>query len=271
VRDGLRRFVRGSLGCEYRGASYPQLDPNYTVNIVDSVAARIGRRVPELNPVSLTGLSVFVRKWLKSNISPLDAKADTSVENWLKDCPYPQYRKDELLRVYRNDRYMGVSFILNEVGGPSLSSASKCFIKNETYATFKHGRSIFSRSDSFKVFSGPWFRLVEKVLFSTDWFIKKKPVDTRAAYLDNRFKYGSIVGDPLNKHFRTLNTDYTAYESSFVKELFEIEFMLYSHVLQFVPGSREALEVIYDVLTGVNVCKLSMSLPRLMLRECLVK
>lgn len=188
------------------------------------------------------------------NIPPVKADANPSIVSWLESCNYPQYRKDELLKLYNKNLLNGWDFFR----GLDPGKMAKCnsFAKDEGYKEFKHGRSIYSRSDSFKVFSGPWFRLIEQELFKYPWFIKKVPVDKRSKFIHDRYSYNAVTTSPREHNLRVINTDYTAYESSFSQALMEaIEFELYDHMLSLVPGGLEAVRIIKRVLTGVNICR----------------
>lgn len=96
-------------------------------------------------------------------------------------------------------------------------------------------RTINSRIDEFKVRVGPWIHAVEKLIFKMKWFIKTIPVSERS----------DRVIEALEKEGRTyMSTDFTAFESSFRKEVMEAaEFQLFEHVTQNMPGSKDFMEL----------------------------
>lgn len=98
---------------------------------------------------------------------------------------------------------------------------------------------INSRSDAFKVFSGPMFKAIEDVLYSLPWFIKHVPVPERPAKVEALKKAGA----------RYFCTDFTAFESHFTPEFMNIcECELYRWCLD---SSMDA-EFLCQTLMGVN-------------------
>jgi len=123
---------------------------------------------------------------------------------------------------------------------------NKMFMKDESYVTYKHARCINSRTDEFKVFSGPFFKAVESVVYAHSAFIKHIPVLDRPAYIKEMlYKVGANY----------IATDYEAFESLFTKELLEAcEFILYDYMSSELPGGREFMAILRGALTGTNKC-----------------
>jgi len=120
------------------------------------------------------------------------------------------------------------------------------FVKDETYPEYKHARGINSRSDRFKCKVGPIFRLIEKIVYAHPSFIKKVPVHLRPEYIVEKLEQ---VG---GKYFAT---DYTAFESLFVREIMEaVEFELYDYMTSLLPEHDEFMALCREVLGGVNQC-----------------
>lgn len=116
------------------------------------------------------------------------------------------------------------------------------FSKVETYMEFKYARSINSRTDVFKVFSGPFFAAIEAVVFSMPEFIKHIPVKDRPAYIFER----------LSSYSKFYVTDYTSFEGSFSPAIVNAcEMQLYEHMLGAFPNE---VKIIKDALTGTNQC-----------------
>lgn len=205
----------------------------------------------------------FVRRWVREHISPLTGDDIPTVEQWLETTIYPDYRKAELLEVAR---VLGDMIPTRKEGHFDNES----FIKSENYVTFsdkpaqfdffpkdpddcpvvrtyntqcfKHARGINSRTDVFKVYSGPYFKAMEKDLFKLHYFIKKVPVVDRPSYM-------SRILRGWNHYFET---DYTSFEAGFCPEFMKsCECVLYRHYLKNFP---QAYLVIEDALTGVNKC-----------------
>lgn len=188
---------------------------------------------------SLAGLAQFVDRWLAKNMTPLTGEFPSVVE-WLDGCNYPLWRKLQLWETWKE---------LVAEGGIWAHKAwtqLKCFMKMETYPSFKYARGINARSDFFKVFSGPPFKAIEKALFSKIYFIKKVPVADRPRFImETLFKTASVY----------LATDYTAFESLFTPELMHAcELRLYKYMMKELPGGPEWYRNVEKVLTGTNVC-----------------
>lgn len=108
---------------------------------------------------------------------------------------------------------------------------------------YKLPRGINSRSDSFKIWSGPLFRAIERRLFQHPAFIKHIPQRERPAYITE------LLGG-LSCYFAT---DFTSFESSFTADVQDaLECVLYDYMLQNFP---DAALKIRQALSGVNVCK----------------
>jgi hypothetical protein len=230
--------VARSLGCHVKGFAKPRPDP-YDINTaLDGVKKRVARKPPKPTSAKrrkelLKGLRKFVYEWLKENVDPIPASADVSVETWLQGTNYPAWRREQLLNIWRTGK------------GRKLNKRDikcNCFIKRESYPCYKPARGIYSRSDFFKCFSGPFFKLIEKAVYKFPEFIKHVPVRERPEFI-KKFLYR--VG---GKYFVS---DYSCYESQFTKKIQNTcEALLYKHMLKNFPG---VAKTIIDVLTGVNV------------------
>jgi hypothetical protein len=226
-RSASRTVVQSSLGMHVDNAAMPHVDPTDTATAMAGSLFRFGRHVPIKK--NLRGFKRFVKNWLKKNLTPLDVTSDTSFDAWIAKTPYTESRKNELRRKYKE---MGI----DNYDLPDRLLKVKSFIKDETYETFKHARGINSRSDEFKCAVGPIFQLISDAVFALPWFIKKIPIHLRPQYIiDRLFKIGAT--------YRT--TDYTSYEAHFTPELKRnCEFLLYEHMVQFLPGGMEWLKLV---------------------------
>lgn len=101
---------------------------------------------------------------------------------------------------------------------------------------------INSRSDYFKVFSGPYFKAVENVLYQLPVFIKHVPVPERfkrVLELKRSYKY-------------YYSTDYTSFEAHFTRKLMAaVECQLYLKCFR----KDKNMNCIVNTLTGVNRCR----------------
>jgi hypothetical protein len=230
-----RPVVAGSLGMHVEGVALPKPDLGHADTTLDGAMYRFCRDIPKLKEDKPKFVE-FVNRWLRNNLSPLPIDTDLSVETWLKNTDYTQARKEELLA------------LVTEIYPPDIAKCSvvKSFVKDEYYPEYKHARAINSRSDVFKVLCGPLFKAIEKKLFALDPFIKKIPVDQRPEYIMKKvYKVG-------HKYF---TTDYTSFESHFVKNLQEqCDFLLLDYMTKDIP-MMDTVEIIKQVLVGINIIK----------------
>lgn len=229
-----RKPVAISLGPTVTVAACPHPDQYDTSTTLAGVLKRVASKHPEPDLKVLEQLGEFVQNWLEANLTPLASDSDVSVERWLMHCNYPAWRRAELL-----DKYYKV---VNEYD--RKHTRAKCFIKDETYPEYKHARGIYSRSDEFKCFVGPFFKLIEEEVYKRPEFIKHVPVADRPAYIMNL-----LAGDGEAEA-----TDYTAFESQFRRILMEqVEMRLYKYMTQFLPD-RQRFYRHLEVILGRQFC-----------------
>jgi hypothetical protein len=179
----------------------------------------------------------FVIQYIKENFVPLSACLDVSVETWLESCPYPKWRKDELLKLHQQSRVWQDSF-----------GELSCFIKDESYSCYKFPRGIYSRSDSFKLKMGPISKLISDVFFKLPETIKKITINDRPKYiLDNLKREGSVY----------IATDYTSFESSFTSLLQrKCERHFYEYMVSQLAQGPEFLQFFDQyILSNKQRCK----------------
>ncbi len=238
IDTSIRSPVLASLGCSWKGVSQPHVDLSDPVTAVAGVEKRFACKGPVPAKFRLRKLKRFVQRWLRQNLTPLGADADTSFETWISNAPYPEWRKDELREVYDK---------LWDINDPEKRYTwCKSFIKQEVYPEFKHARGINSRTDQFKVTVGPIFKLIENEVYKHKAFIKHVPVAQRPDYImEHVFQSGC----------RYLATDYSSFEALFTDQIMKaVEMQLYYYMVQNLPEGMEWFEFISSVLTGVNVC-----------------
>ena len=234
-----RPVVQASLGCPVVGAALPHPDPVDPDTMIAGVRKRFAFRPPEPDRALRARFRVFVRKWVRDNLVALPPDIDQSVEAWLAKCRYPAARKEELLRKWRE--------CLSIKDLTKRYFMCKSFMKDEVYPSYKHARGINSRSDEFKAFCGPIFKLIEEVVYKHKSFIKHVPVADRPRYIrDLIYQVGG----------KYIATDYTAFESLFVSDLMaDCEFELYDYMTSHLPNHDEFMDILSEALLGVNVCQ----------------
>lgn len=213
--------------------THPDKDDGPT--LLEGCLARFASSVPTLDRAELRRMKSFVIDFVKE-FTPIPSDADISVETWLSQCnSYSQRRKDELLQVW-NESSRAIQLKRDLV--------NKNFMKDETYTDkYKHARGINSRTDVFKCFTGPFFKLMETEVYKHPAFIKHVPQRLRPKY----------IVDMLGKYPGPwMETDYSQFEKHFVPDvLHSIEFVLYRHMLRNFPS---VFSVISRALAGMNKC-----------------
>jgi hypothetical protein len=216
----------------------PHPDPSDTTTMLAGVSKRFAVAPPPAEPALVADLRGFVRKWVRTNLTPLSPDSDTSEETWLASTNYPEWRKAELRKC--NPDALPVHL------KPEWQHC-KSFGKDESYPAYKHERGINSRSDQFKCAVGPIFKLIEKQLFKMKHFIKRVPVKDRPQYIMDLLY---MVGG------KYIATDYTSFESLFTETLMDAcEAELYDYMTEALPQHDEFMFLIREVIMGTNICK----------------
>lgn len=182
----------------------------------------------------LEKLARFVDKFCADNLPVLDTLPSTA--EWIASLNHPQWRKEELTR------------ILDETGGyesgwvPTHKQRStvNSFIKLEDYEEYKECRWINSRSDFFKVFSGPAFSALEREVYQLRYFAKHLTPAERVVKI-------------LSMSGRCFATDFTAFESHMTPTVMAaLECRVYRHMLAKFP---QLARNICTTIMGRNKCK----------------
>lgn len=233
------RPVSVSLPLYIRGVLPPKPDLGDPLTACMGAVKRVVNPLtPEMDLDKILDFGKFVREVILREFEPLNSAADVSFETWIESTNYPLARKEELRAV---NKIMDPATILKE----HVECAS--FLKDEWYPEFKYGRTINPRDDHFKVFSGPIFKLIEKVVFEKSCFIKKVPISQRAAY---------IAQHVLCPGATYVLTDYSSFESSFTAPLMRnCEMLLYKHMTQNLPEGRRWFSTVQRALTGSQLLR----------------
>lgn len=209
--------VAVSIGPHLVGASQPHVCLDDTATALAGVVKRVASVHPVPDPELLVEFGKYVDVWLERNLVPLPADSDVSVEHWLSGTNYPLWRREELIKKHAE--------VVDEFDARHLRV--KCFVKDERYPEYKHARGIYSRTDEFKCFVGPYFKLIEEEIYKLPQFIKHVPVSKRPEYITEYLSGDGVV----------YATDYTAFESQFRFEIMRAcEFKLYSYMTSKVSG-----------------------------------
>lgn len=231
----LRAPVAVSLGCHVDRTCLPHPDLQDSDTTRAGITKRFARETPVANRSMLMRLKRFTLDWLRTNMTPLDKDTDVSTKTWLEGTNYPKWRRDELEVIAEN---------MEIDGWRPKYKLVKAFVKDEFYSELKHARLICSRSDFYKVLTGPYFKVIENVLYEHPAFIKHIPVSERPAYVK---AYLELEG------CNYMATDYTSFEALFTPELMDaVEMQLYDYMLQHVHNGRDTLRLIRRVQLGRN-------------------
>lgn len=219
----FRSPVAASLPLWLEGVTGLKADDSDIASIVDGIKHRVGGITPSVRTKTLKEFKVFVKAMLENLFQPLDSHTDVTFETYLEHVDLPEARKEQLRTA--NESLKDTMREIRDL---------KSFIKEEHYWEPKAFRTINSRSDEYKTLVGPWIHAVEKEVFKMPWFIKTVPVADRA----------QTVLSALDKAGRVfMSTDFTAYESSFRKEVMDAcEFQFFEHMTKNIPDAASFLE-----------------------------
>lgn len=231
-----------SLGCHVEGACLPFPDTDDVRSNIQGAVHRFLRRVPPADPILLSRLAMFVRRFVVEHFAPLAQDTDLSLETWLASTTYNEVRKNQLRRTY-------VDLMQRGIGSIDLTNKSHC--KPEFYTEYKNPRMINSRSDEFKVIFGPICKAMESVVYGLQLnghcaFIKHVPVAERARH---------IIECLYSPNARYIETDHTAFEAHFTPDVMNAcELPLYEHLMSLLPQSRALTALVRRALSGKNKC-----------------
>lgn len=207
LRRPRRRMFRRLNECAVPGYAPICLDSNDPNTVNYAFRQRLLRDVPAPDPSCIKRLQKFVHDFLVANVRPV---RKLEFEEWLASTSYSEVRKDELRTVEASLR--------GAIPTARQASHIDTFVKSEFYPCFKHARLINSRSDVFKVWSGPRFKAIEDELYKMKFFIKHVPVPDRPG----------LISAMKRAHRHYYATDFTAFESHFTPQILEaVECQLY--------------------------------------------
>lgn len=222
-----RAVVAASAGPHFRGALCPRPDYNDGTSMLAGITKRFLSKPPNKERHIIRGLRRFTKRWIKKNLKPLSTDTDVSFETWLARLNATASRKLGLKRLKDKDI---------SIFSDMRNFHNKSFMKDESYREYKYPRAINSRSDEFKIYSGPIFKCIEDIVYRHPAFIKHVPVSERPAYIKRMlYRVGSSY----------IETDYTSFEALFTKEIMlAVEMQLYEYMTSEIEGGKEWYNVI---------------------------
>lgn len=154
-------------------------DPWHPQSVIDAVYNRLCVDLPTPYLGMFRDLRSFARAFFKRHFTPVPAEKfkpqEQLFEEWLESRQsYSQQRKEELRKLWIDERRMTLR---------KKDAKCKAFVKHESYEEPKWPRTIVSRSDAYKCFSGPYFGLIEESTYCSEFFIKHVPVEDRPAFV----------------------------------------------------------------------------------------
>jgi hypothetical protein len=209
------------------------MDSNDPLTVKKAFEQRVLRELPSPKEGFLEQLKQFTQKFCEDH---LPVVKEMEFEEWLDSTSYGIARKEQLRKVHEDLR--------GGVPNRKQRRTVKSFVKSEFYPCYKQARMINSRSDAFKVWSGPKFKSIENEVYKLESFIKHVPVTDRPAKVKQLKQAGR----------RYYQTDYTAFESHFTPELMQsVECVLYRHCLK----NDVNVDKLCETLTGRNKMRTS--------------
>lgn len=237
----VRTIEKVSLGFHYEGATLPHVACDDPGTLKDGVMGRMGKLMPTPYAGYYDELKLVTQAFCNSFLEPLRSDTDVSFENWLEHTNYNERRKEELRKCYEE-----VINPLEKLGTKKQKYfLVKLFAKDESYVEFKHARGIYARDDVAKCFFGPYFKCIENVVYEYEAFIKHVPVADRANYIyDLLYRIGG----------KYVQTDYSSFECHFDRRRMQsCEFVMYKHMMQYLPTGNFVLRVMTKILCGINI------------------
>jgi len=200
-------------------------DPNESRGKEVGLKHRLGVNPPVVSGqmlMLLRRISMFLLQKVTFNL-PQPTQFD-----WLEQTSYSHQRKIELVRnLERSYRYDAA-----RVRGDRVFPV-RTFVKREDYMIPKAPRLINSRSDAFKMLTGPFFHWVEQCLKNQPWFIKGNKVCDYPNVLRRRFGNSG----PL------MSTDHSHFEAQMVARVQKVcEAVLYKEALRHWKCGAQRLE-----------------------------
>lgn len=212
-----RKPIAVSLGPIVAGYARPKADNCDGYSQLVGASKRVCRLPNPRRFAESVRFAQFVQGWLDENVAPIVWTQNIDLESYLRESHYSRARKDALRSAYaaRDPAVFDLEY-----------RQAKCFIKDESYETFKAPRWIMSRCEGFKAEFGPYIHFAEKVVYSLPYFVKSLTPKERIRKLQNM--------DLTGENFWT--TDHSAFEAAMTVETMMIcEMALLDHLYRNHP------------------------------------
>lgn len=204
-------------------------DPWDPVSIKDAVENRLCVDMPPVPAGFIRDLRRFTRVFIRRHFRPVDlhtfAEKGDLFEWWISTRnSYTQERKDELRKLWNEDRQRRLK---------AKDEECVAFVKHETYEKPKWPRTIVSRSDAYKCFSGPFFALIEETAYTSAFFVKHVPVADRPDFISRL----------ASANLRLFGSDWSSFEvhaTAAIQRVVELPF--YRYMLSGLPADSGAAE-----------------------------
>lgn len=221
-------------------AILPRPDTTHPDSLLHGIAKRMAYQPKKYNRNERRKFRKFVRLWVRQNLEPIDMNDDLDFEEWLESTNYPQKRKEDIRKAKNK-----LPTFNGEIDEKKFTNHMiKIFAKEEYYPEPKHFRGIWARDDSAKALLGPFFRKIEKKLFSLPYFIKKIPKNDRPKYINDFMNDCAL---------RFQGTDYTSFESHFTTDMMDdCEFELYRYMSSKNPKAQLLCRLLFKILATEN-------------------
>jgi len=190
-----RKPVSVALPIYFRDAVRPKADPADTYTTLYAALKRVGRRNNARLRAKMLRFSRFVKRWIRCHITPIDFTTEALLEVYLQNTSYTLLEKENIRKAVAEHDPCDLS---------DDYRTAKCFVKEETYDTFKASRWIMSRCLAFKGEFGPFIHLAEHELYKNRWFVKHLTPEQRARVLAGLEAPGRLF----------YGTDHTAFEAA---------------------------------------------------------
>jgi len=229
-----------SLGPIVNGVVVPMPATNDSNMLMNGIIKRVGLQTPAVAVFHKRRIREFVRLFLRKNLKPLDKTLDYSVEHWLPQTNYNGKRCEELLAARKDLKEMTQYDLMNKFFGKTE------FLETDEKENLKLVRIINSRTDAFKVATGPYFHAIEQAVFKLDRYVKRVPVLDRLAFTKSRLE---------KEGYAYASTDWSSFEAHMTPEIIDmVEFQLYSYMLKNAPDRTRVLNLIRRALEGKQRC-----------------
>lgn len=212
--------------------SLPYPDCSHQTSLAIGSSHRAATLMPPINRAMGRRFLRFFRSYMKKMYKPINADDVLSFEDWLSSRDINTQEKQIIIDSIKN---------VLDISDFSFNSFAKHEPYTKHYAAF---RAIQALPPSIKAIFGPIFHAIEQEVFSKPQFVKKIPVEERAAYIYSVF--GDEVISPR---------DYTSMEAHHRGVFSRCFVMLISYLLTNISYKAEVMGLLARTYSQNNLCK----------------